>query len=141
MVNGEVQLTIRNKGCSVTSRFSDEVVLVMVESGANSKNEQSVTNSWSRCDIDTCGFSLRLITYSRTAPCKCRYSSFNEVLFDGCCEKFDMYPCEHHNMSVQDEMIWDPLGSHDQGNQSRNGFVHQTVVLVKKAVLAEKSAR
>jgi hypothetical protein len=37
MVNGEVQLTIRNKGCSVTSRFSDEVVLVMVESGANSK--------------------------------------------------------------------------------------------------------
>ena len=37
MVNGEVQLTIRNKGCSVTSRFSDEVVMVMVESGANSK--------------------------------------------------------------------------------------------------------
>ncbi len=32
----EVQLTIRNKGCAVTSRFSDEVVLVMVESGANS---------------------------------------------------------------------------------------------------------
>ena len=37
MVNGEVQLTIRNKGCAVTSRFSYEVVLVMVESGANSK--------------------------------------------------------------------------------------------------------
>ncbi len=35
--NREVQLTIRNKGCSVTSRFSDEVVLVIVESGANSK--------------------------------------------------------------------------------------------------------
>jgi hypothetical protein len=37
MVNGEVQLTIRNKGCAVTSRFSYEVVLVMVESGANPK--------------------------------------------------------------------------------------------------------
>ena len=60
-------LTIRNKGCSVASRFSDEVVLVMVESGAKSKNEQSVINSWSRCDIDTCCFSLGLITYSRTA--------------------------------------------------------------------------
>jgi hypothetical protein len=35
--NREVQLTIKNKGCSVTSRFSDDVVLVMVESGANSK--------------------------------------------------------------------------------------------------------
>ncbi len=70
------QLTIRNRGCAVTSRFSDEVVLVMVESGTNSKNEQSVINNWSRCDIDTCGLSLRLITYSRTAPCKCRYSSF-----------------------------------------------------------------
>jgi hypothetical protein len=35
--NREVPLTIRDKGCSVTSRFSDEVVLVMVESGANSK--------------------------------------------------------------------------------------------------------
>ena len=50
---------------------------------------------------------------------------------------FDFY----QNISVQDEMRWDPLGSHDQGNQSRNGFVHQTVVLVEKAVLAEKSAR
>jgi len=60
-------LTIRNKGCSVASRFSDEVVLVMVDSGAKSKNEQSVINSWSRCDIDTCCFSLRLFTYSRTA--------------------------------------------------------------------------
>ena len=69
-------LTIRNKGCSVASRFSDEVVLVMVDSGAKSKNEQSVINSWSRCDIDTCGLSLRRFTYSRTAPCKCRYSSF-----------------------------------------------------------------
>ena len=48
----------------------------MVESGAKSKNEQSVIDSWSRCDIDTYGLSLRLITYSRTAPCKCRYSSF-----------------------------------------------------------------
>ncbi len=37
MVNGEVQLTFRNKGCAVTSRFSYEVVLVMVESGANPK--------------------------------------------------------------------------------------------------------
>ncbi len=45
------------------------------------------------------------------------------------------------SISVQDEMRWDPLGSHDQGNQSRNGFVHQTVALVEKAVLAEKSAR
>ncbi len=44
-------------------------------------------------------------------------------------------------LSVQDETRWDPLGNHDQGNKSRNGFVHQTVVLVKKAVLAEKSAR
>ena len=80
-------LTIRNKGCSVASRFSYEVVLVMVESGAKSKNEQSVINSWSRCDIDTCDFSLRLFTYSRTAPCKCRYSSFLWSCFDGCCEK------------------------------------------------------
>ena len=38
-------------------------------------------------------------------------------------------------------MRWNPLSSHDQGNQSRNGFVHQTVILVEKAVLAEKSAR
>ncbi len=45
------------------------------------------------------------------------------------------------NISVQDEMRWDPFGSHDQGNQCRNGFVHQTVALVEKAVLAEKSAR
>ena len=103
------QLTIRNKGCAVTSRFSDEVVLVMVESGAKSKNEQSVIDSWSRCDIDTCGLSLRLITYSRTAPCKCRYSSFNEVVYDECCEKFDMHLCEHHNMSVQYEMRWDEI--------------------------------
>ena len=89
-------LTIRNKGCSVASRFSDEVVLVMVDSGSKSKNEQSVINNWSRCDIDTCGFSLRLFTYSRTAPCKCRYSSFSEVVYDECCEKFDMHSCEHH---------------------------------------------
>ncbi len=34
------------------------------------------------------------------------------------------------NISVQDEMRWDPLGSNDQGNQSKNGFIHQTVVLV-----------
>ena len=45
------------------------------------------------------------------------------------------------DLSVQDEIRWDPFGSHDQGNQSRNGFVHQTVILVEKAVLAEKSAR
>ncbi len=45
------------------------------------------------------------------------------------------------DLSVQDEIRWDPLGSHDQGNQSRNGFVHQTVALVEKTVLAEKSAR
>ncbi len=38
-------------------------------------------------------------------------------------------------------MKGDPLGSHDQGNQARNGFIHQTVALVEKAVLAEKSAR
>ena len=70
-------------------------------------------------------------------------------MYDECC---DMHSWEHHeswkicliynhNISVQDEMRWDPLGSHDQGNQARNGFVHQTVVLVEKAVLAEKSAR
>ena len=51
------------------------------------KNEQSVIKSWSRCDIDTCYFSLRLFTYSRTAPCKCRYSSFNEDVYDECYEK------------------------------------------------------
>ena len=93
MVNGEVQLTIRNKGCAVTSRFSDEVVLVMVESGANSKkNEQSVINSLSRCDIDTCGLSLRLIIYSRTAPCKCWYSSFlMKLCMMNVVKKFDMH--------------------------------------------------
>ncbi len=37
--------------------------------------------------------------------------------------------------------LWDEMsGSHDQGNQSRNGFVHQTVALVEKAML-EESAR
>ena len=45
------------------------------------------------------------------------------------------------DLSVQDEIRWDSFGSHDQGNQSRNGFVHQTVIWVEKAVLAEKSAR
>jgi len=64
MVNGEVQLTIRNKGCAVTSRFSDEVVLVMVESGANSKNEQSVINSWSRCDIWHLRFLFKIHIFS-----------------------------------------------------------------------------
>ena len=58
--------------------------------------------------------------------------------------------CTHENimkvvgmfdLSMQDEMRWDSFGGHDQGNQSRNGFVHQTVILVEKAVLAEKSAR
>ncbi len=58
--------------------------------------------------------------------------------------------CTHENimkvvgmfdLSMQDEMRWDSFGNHDQGNQSRNGFVHQTVILVEKAVLAEKSAR
>ncbi len=62
-------------------------------------------------------------------------------MYDGCCEKFDMHLCEHHNMSMQDEMRWDPLGSHDQSNQSRSGLVHQTIVLVDRAVLVEKSAR
>jgi hypothetical protein len=58
--------------------------------------------------------------------------------------------CTHENimkvvgmfdLSMQDEMRWDSFGGHDQGNQSRNGFVHQTVIWVEKAVLAEKSAR
>ena len=44
------------------------------------------------------------------------------------------------DLSVQDEIRRDPFGIHDQGNQARNGFIHQTIVLVKKAVLAEKSA-
>jgi hypothetical protein len=46
-----------------------------------------------------------------------------------------------HIYARWDEMRWDSLGSHDQGNQSRNGLVYQTVALVKRAVLAEKSAR
>ena len=87
-------LTIRNKGCSVASRFSDEVVLVMVESGAKSKNEQSVINSWSRCDIDTCGFSLRLFTYSRTARVSVGTPLFYKVVYDECCEK------------IWDALIW-----------------------------------
>ena len=43
------------------------------------------------------------------------------------------------DLSVQDEIRWDPFGSHDQGNQSRNGFVHQTAALVEKAMLAESA--
>ena len=60
--------------------------------------------------------------------------------------KFETNSWEHHegsgtfDLSVQDEIRRDPFGIHDQGNQARNGFVHQTIVLVKKAVLAEKSA-
>ena len=95
-------LTIRNKGCSVASRFSDEVVLVMVESGAKSKNEQSVINSWSRCDIDTCDFSLRLFTYSRTAPCKCRYSFFYKVVYD---EFVKNLRCTHENI-MNSRYVW-----------------------------------
>ena len=58
--------------------------------------------------------------------------------------------CTHENimkvvgmfdLSMEDEMRWDSPSSHDQGNQSRNGLVHQTVAMVKKGVLAEKSAR
>ncbi len=71
-------------------------------------------------------------------------------MFDGCCEKFDTHSWEYHEScryvsfiikTYLCKMRWDPFGSHDQGNQSRNGFVHQTVALVEKAVLAEKSAR
>ena len=72
-------------------------------------------------------------------------------MYDEFCEKIDMHSWEYHelktclifyqNISVQNEMRWNPLGSNDQGNQARNGFVHQTVILVEKAVLAEKSAR
>ena len=75
----------------MASRFSDEVVLVMVESGAKSKNEQSVINSWSRCDIDTCCFSLRLFTYSRTARVSVGTPLFYEVVYDEFCEKIDMH--------------------------------------------------
>ncbi len=58
-------------------------------------------------------------------------------MYDGCWYALMCtYVC-----AIWNEMRWDPLGSHDQGNQSRNGFVHQTVVLKEKAVLAEKSAR
>ena len=45
------------------------------------------------------------------------------------------------DLSMQDEMRWDSFGGHDQGNQSRSGLVHRTIVLVDRAVLAEKSAR
>ncbi len=60
-------------------------------------------------------------------------------MYDDCCEKFDMHSWEHHevvgmfDLSVQDEIRWDPLGNHDQNNQSRNGFVHQTIALVEKS--------
>ena len=52
--------------------------------------------------------------------------------------------CTHENIMKVVGMfdLWDEMsGSHDQGNQYRNGFVHQTIALVEKAVLAEKSAR
>jgi hypothetical protein len=80
---------------------------------------------------------------------------FNEVVYDECCEKI-WYALMRTSWSCRyvwfinktylckmrrDEMRWNPLGSHDQGNQYRNGFVHQTIALVEKAVLAEKSAR
>ena len=109
------------------------------------KMSKASSTCWSRCDIDTCGLSLRLITYSRTAPCKCRYSSF---LMKLC--MMNVVICTHENimkvvgmfdLSMQDEMRWDSFGGHNQGNQSRNSFVHQTVIWVEKAVLAEKSAR
>jgi hypothetical protein len=54
--------------------------------------------------------------------------------------KFETNSWEHHegsgmfDLSVQDEIRWDPFGSHDQGNESRNGFVHQTVALVESSV-------
>ena len=66
-------------------------------------------------------------------------------MHDDCCEKFDMHSWEHHevagmfDLSVQDEIRWYPFGNHDQGNQSRNGFVHQTAALVEKAMLAESA--
>ncbi|MFO0006823.1 MAG: hypothetical protein ACK559_37470, partial [bacterium] len=75
----------------VASRFSYEVVLVMVESGAKSKNEQSVINSWSRCDIDTCDLSLKLIIYSRTTRASVGTPLFYKVVYDEFCEKFDMH--------------------------------------------------
>ena len=59
----------------------------MVESGAKSKNKQSVIDSWSRCDIDTCDLSLRLITYSRTARVSVGTPLFYKVVYDECCEK------------------------------------------------------
>ena len=43
------------------------------------------------------------------------------------------------DLSMQDEMRWDSFGGHDQGNQSRNGFVHQTVALEEKVMLAESA--
>ena len=72
-------------------------------------------------------------------------------MYDECCEKFDTHSCEHHESCRYvlffiktylykmrwDEMRWDPLSTHYQGNQSRNGFVHQTVALVEKAMLTE----
>ena len=74
-------------------------------------------------------------------------------MYDECCEKFDTHSCEHHESCRYvwfiiktylcrmrwDEMRWDLFGGHDQGNQSRNGFVHQTVALVEKAMLAESA--
>ena len=65
---------------------------------------------------------------------------FNEAVYDECCENLRR---THENimkvacmfdLSVQDEIRRDPFGIHDQGNESRNGFVHQTVALVESSV-------
>ena len=67
----------------------------MVESGAKSKNEQSVIDSWSKCDIDTCCFSLRLITYSRTARVSVGTPLFYKIMYDEFCENLK---CIHENI-------------------------------------------
>jgi hypothetical protein len=67
----------------------------MVDSGSKSKNEQSVINSWSRCDIDTCDLSLRLIIYSRTACVSVGTPLFYKIVYDEFCEKLI---CTHENI-------------------------------------------
>ena len=64
----------------------------------NQKNEQSVIDSWSRCDIDTCDLSLRLIIYSRTARVSVGTPLFYKVVYDEFCEKLDMHSCGHHEL-------------------------------------------
>ncbi len=141
-----IQLTFRNKGCSVTSRFADEVVLVMVESGAKSKwakRHQQLVHMWRLrslfkdyshilapprvsvgipLSVKLCmmGFVKNLIcAYVNNISSKCIWFFIKTLL----CKK------------------WDPLGSNDHDTWSRSGSVHLNVVLVYEAVLAEKSVR